>query len=45
MIREISEWGNPPEQASGILNAQYITLGGEPDELKHLSSGGRENNM
>src|SRR5882757_7336211 len=31
----ISEWGNPPERVS---RGEYIVAGGEPGELKHLSS-------
>ena len=32
---EISEWGNPPARVS---QPESIGLGGEPGELKHLST-------
>ena len=34
---EISEWGNPPS-VSWVSCTEYIGVGGEPGELKHLST-------
>src|SRR5258708_25075774 len=35
----ISEWGNPPSGATlGVSRSESIGSGGEPGELKHLSS-------
>jgi hypothetical protein len=37
---EVSEWGNPP---LGVSHTEYIGSGGEPGELKHLSSSRKRN--
>jgi len=39
---EISEWGNPPFWVS---YTEYIGVGGEPGELKHLSNPRKRNQM
>ena len=37
---EMSEWGNPPAR---VTAPEYIGRGGEPSELKHLSSSRKRN--
>ena len=39
---EVSEWGNPP---LGVSYTEYIGIGGEPGELKHLSNQRKRNQM
>ena len=40
---EISEWENPPS-ISWVFRTEYIGTEGEPGELKHLSTRGKEIN-
>ena len=39
---EMSEWGNPP---LGVSCTEYIGVGGEPGELKHLSNQRKRNQL
>ena len=41
---EMSEWGNPPN-VSWVSCTEYIGVGGEPGELKHLSTPRKRNQL